>query len=90
MREVRSIAEIDLNSDGVCLFVTRKPDSISEAGYKFRLIYSTLPEWVKRFNFNNWVERTKLWSVYEMNVAERGCHSYTEPALIQPGPMDPK
>ena len=75
MQEIRSIDEIGLNSDQVCLFVTRNPDSIRMTRHKYRLIYSTLPEWVKTLNFNNWVERSKLWYVYEMNAAEPGSHS---------------
>ena len=76
MQKIRSVDEIDLNTDRVCLFVTRKPESLSEAGYKYKLIYSTVPEWVKAFNLNNWVERTKVWYVYDMNVAQRGSHSH--------------
>ena len=75
MREIRSINEIDLDSDQRCLFVTRNPDSIRETGLKYRLVYSTLPEWIKKLNFNNWVERTKLWYVYEIHAAGYGPHS---------------
>lgn len=70
IREIHSIDEIDLASDQICLFVTRKPDSVSETAHQYKLIYSTLPEWVKRLNFNNWVERTKLWYVYEISATE--------------------
>ena len=28
-------------------------------------VYQTLPPWLKCFNFNNWVERTKIWVLYE-------------------------
>ena len=79
MREIRSTNEIDLGSDRPCLFVTRNPDSIRETGYTYILIYSTLPEWIKKLNFNNWVERTKLWYVYEIHTAERMISSHHSP-----------
>ena len=32
-----------------------------------RLICSSFPEWLKKFNFNQWVERTTFWDVYEVD-----------------------
>ncbi len=32
-----------------------------------KLIYATYPEWIKRFNFNNWLDRAQVWYVYEIN-----------------------
>jgi len=31
------------------------------------IIYSSYPEWVKYFNFNNWIERSGGWKLYEVN-----------------------
>ena len=70
MREIDSINEIDWDSGQPCLFVTRDPGSIRDTGHKYKLIYSTLPEWVKMLDFNNWVRRTKLWYLYEINAAD--------------------
>ena len=79
MREIRSIEEIDLASDQRCLFVTRNPDSIRKTEHTYTLIYSTLPEWIKEMNFNNWVERTKLWYVYEINTTDSVISSQHSP-----------
>ena len=35
-----------------------------------RLIWSSFPEWIRMLNFNNWVERTTLWNVYEVDRLE--------------------
>ena len=79
MREIRSIDEIHLDIGRLCLFVTRNPYSIREIEYKYKLVYSTLPEWIKKLNFNNWVERTKLWYVYEINAADSMISSHHSP-----------
>jgi len=33
-----------------------------------KLIYSSFPDWVLKFNFANWLERTKVWYVYELET----------------------
>ncbi len=33
---------------------------------KFKCVYSTYPEWVKHFNLNNWLDRTQVWYIYEI------------------------
>jgi phosphatidylinositol glycan class B len=30
-----------------------------------KLVYASYPEWMKRFNINHWLDRTKIWYVYE-------------------------
>lgn len=30
-----------------------------------KLTYTPLPPWVARFNYNKWIERSRLWSIYE-------------------------
>ncbi len=69
LQSIRSVAEIDFGSSEKALFVTRKPETLSRVEYEQALIYRTLPEWVTLFNFNNWLERTKLWYLYEMRPA---------------------
>jgi len=57
----------DFNAARQCLVVTKHPvDSLKIEG-ETSLIYTTLPEWIKAFNFNNWIERTKFWYVYEVS-----------------------
>ncbi|MEJ2111456.1 MAG: hypothetical protein P8Z37_16410 [Acidobacteriota bacterium] len=31
-----------------------------------RLVYSSYPDWVYHFNFNHWIERSRIWYVYEL------------------------
>lgn len=33
---------------------------------KNKLVYSSYPEWIKRFNFNHWLDRTKFWYLFEV------------------------
>jgi len=30
-----------------------------------KLVYASYPEWIKRFNINNWLDRTQSWYIYE-------------------------
>lgn len=32
----------------------------------FSKIYQTYPQWVENFNINNWMSRTKVWTIYEV------------------------
>lgn len=32
----------------------------------FSKIYQTYPQWVENFNINNWMSRTKVWTMYEV------------------------
>jgi phosphatidylinositol glycan class B len=32
-----------------------------------KLIYTSFPGWLKNFNFNHWLDRTKIWYIYEVN-----------------------
>ena len=31
-----------------------------------KLIYTTYPDWISRFNFNNWQKRSHSWYIYEL------------------------
>ena len=77
LQSIRSVAEIDFGRSEKALFVTRKPETLGRvahehAEYEYELLYRTLPEWVTMLNFNNWLERTKLWYLYEMRAAPNG------------------
>ena len=48
------------------LVATKRPADV-EARWPHRtLIYSSLPAWVKHFDFNGWQERTDQWYVYQV------------------------
>ena len=68
--QVSEFKDIYQYQNGVKLFVTADKDLIAELDQDQKLVYTALPEWVKKFNFNNWVERTKFWRVYEITTNE--------------------
>ncbi len=35
-------------------------------GYQANKIYSVVPDWILHFNFNNWIGRSRIWSIYEL------------------------
>ena len=60
--------EINQYPGEVKLIVTHDRDLINELDQSQKIVYTALPVWVKNFNVNNWVERTKFWKVYEINT----------------------
>jgi len=36
-------------------------------GYKTEMVYSYLPAWIGKINFNNWEERTEIWRIYRFS-----------------------
>ncbi len=42
----------------------------SSDSLQYKNVYSTLPEWVEKFDYNHWVERTKILSVYEVSLKQ--------------------
>lgn len=47
------------------LVVTTKPEQLKRYTDRYKLIYSSYPDWVKNFNVNNWMSRTLIYYVYE-------------------------
>jgi phosphatidylinositol glycan class B len=43
------------------LVVTLDSDAMSHSD---KVIYRSAPDWIQRFNFNHWLDRTKLWVVF--------------------------
>ncbi len=41
-------------------------DRQAEFEKKNKRIYSSFPQWVERYNYNNWMKRTDMWLVYEV------------------------
>jgi hypothetical protein len=48
------------------LVATKRPADVEERWPDRTLIYSSLPPWVKHFDFNGWLERTDQWYVYQV------------------------
>ncbi|MEW5993123.1 MAG: hypothetical protein AB1744_01845 [Candidatus Zixiibacteriota bacterium] len=68
IRQIDSLQSLSFNENQRCLFVTRDPGELGDVPYAHTPVYSTFPEWVRLFNFNNWIERTGFWYVYELNA----------------------
>jgi len=61
------------------LFAIKKFDARNSYIYnnlKFTKIYQTYPEWVEQFNVNNWMSRTKVWTIYEIKKMNDEMHSH--------------
>ena len=69
IKKLNSIEELSFNSDGLCLFATQNPKELDDVKYRHSLVYTTFPEWIRNFNINNWIERTKFWYVYELDTS---------------------
>ena len=48
------------------LLAVRSNDSFLPFFKGKKLIYSSYPEWIGKFNINHWVERTSFWYVFEI------------------------
>jgi len=64
--KISDINELSLHSEKAKLIVTSDKELIIKLDQDQKLVYTALPEWIKKFNFNNWVERTRFWKVYEI------------------------
>lgn len=69
--ELDSINTLDFfTTDVPTLVATNQSDLVSSLDKRGKQIYSSFPEWIKHFNFNNWMERTNIWYVFEINQSE--------------------
>ncbi|MBN4065989.1 hypothetical protein JYT51_01495 [Candidatus Amoebophilus asiaticus] len=66
IRQINTLDSISNLPDRTSLIVFRQQKMPLGFEKKNKLIYSTFPEWIMKFNFNNWVERTNVWYVYEL------------------------
>ncbi len=66
IKQIDSLDEIkDLEGRTELLVVDQKQQL--EETYTKKPVYNTFPNWLLKFNFNNWQKRTKSWRVYELN-----------------------
>ncbi|MTI31602.1 hypothetical protein [Xanthovirga aplysinae] len=56
-----------IRSDQKYLLVVRDKEIVTQLPGKNRLIYSTYPEWLRNFNINNWISRTRWRYLYEID-----------------------
>ena len=71
--EIQDLSELKNYVDGSkekLFFVVDKfniNNELSETKLKYKLIFRNLPEWSTHFNINNWLKRTKVLSLYEID-----------------------
>ena len=65
IKTVQSVNDIPIQGRSY-LIVTKNSDEAKEIPKEANLIYSSFPEWIKMFNFNDWQERTNEWLLYEV------------------------
>ena len=64
--QIDSIGKIDQNANRKQLFVTKDKNILKDLKTQKKIVYSTFPDWIRIFNFNNWMARTNCWYVYEL------------------------
>ena len=64
--KIDSIGKIELMANRKILFVTKDQNTSNHLRTHKRLVYSSFPNWIRIFNFNNWMARTNCWYVYEL------------------------
>jgi hypothetical protein len=64
-QHIDSIQQIKLETNSTAIFVTEQPSLNTDNGIKVTEVYSTFPLWIRKFNYNNWLERSKSWHAYE-------------------------
>ncbi len=64
---IKPITSIENVPQGKNILVVQEKRDQSNNPKLGKLIYQTYPDWVLKFNFNNWQERTHSWYVYELN-----------------------
>lgn len=50
----------------IYIFSWHNPDDETIRLHHLELVYSSFPEWLKNFNFNNWAERTRIGVIYKV------------------------
>jgi len=58
--------KMNLQNDSTSLIVYTHKNHPKEVNENHKLVYCTFPKWITKFNFNNWLDRTSSWYVYEL------------------------
>jgi len=66
VNKIESLKDIDYKSNNKNLIVFTNRDIPLDFGKNHKLVYSSFPDYLLAFNFNNWLSRTKAWYVYEL------------------------
>lgn len=52
------------NPDSVIVFYKAPTLNSISTNYTYKRVYCMLPDWVFKFNINNWQDRAEIWSIY--------------------------
>ena len=58
-------------SDKALYYASRKKDrskQLNNAGLQYELICQALPDWILKFNINNWASRTSMWRIWSIKL----------------------
>ena len=70
IQKVDSSGQFNARKNSRFLLAAKSNDKEARKIKNKRLVWSTFPEWVKKLNVNNWVERTTFWNIYEIDNSE--------------------
>lgn len=65
IKKIDSIDDIQFSKNEKSLIVLTQKDKSIPLNPKSKLIYTSHPNWMKHFNFTDWMSRTAMWKVYE-------------------------
>lgn len=66
--KIDSVQQAASNNGNTVLLVTENLKDTDAIQQPHRLVYRGLPGWLKHFNYNGWIDRTRFWYVYELNA----------------------
>lgn len=65
-QHIDSIQQIKIKPFSTAIFVTEQPSVSVTNNITATEVYNTFPLWIKNFNYNNWLARSKSWHAYEI------------------------
>ncbi len=54
------------NQQSVLLLERNFLNEANYPGYSYKTVYGSLPPWIIHFNYNNWIERSHVWKILEL------------------------
>ena len=67
IKKINSISEAKSVKGYTCLFVTKNRMKYEDSLFNKKMVYASFPDWVFKFNFNHWIERSDCYYLYELN-----------------------
>ena len=67
VQKIDSVQQMRLSADTLRLLATSRTEVQALVRDQNEEVYTSLPDWVKRFNVTGWADRTPIWKVYEIS-----------------------